>query len=97
MHHLIFLTAGEVKRLKAYKPWAAQVAASPPPTTDPLAPPKKSKKVKQAGGSDELALVAAIKSKVRGSPRPLSMYGYKHWLGWLPWQGRGRVYKARGF
>lgn len=54
--------------MKAYKPWAAQVAASPPPTTDPLAPPKKSKKAKQAGGSDELALVAAIKSKVHGYP-----------------------------
>lgn len=63
---------GEVKRLKAYKPWAAEVAAAPRPTTDPLAPPgpppaggKKRGKKQGSSADDDLALVAAIKNKVR--------------------------------
>jgi len=58
--------AGEVKRLKAYKPWAAQVASTPPPSTDPLAPPPKktSKKGSKGGASSEAALVLAIQNKV---------------------------------
>jgi hypothetical protein len=58
--------AGKVKRLKAYKPWAAQVAATPPPSSDPLAPPKKAARQGKAGGDgDDMALVAAIRGKVR--------------------------------
>lgn len=59
------IAAGEVKRLKPYKAWAAKVASTPPPSSDPLAPPPKKKKGKGAAGSsgDELALVAAIKNK----------------------------------
>lgn len=62
-----------MQRLKPYKKWAAQVAATPRPTADPLAPPKKSKdgkggKGKGGGGdgSDQMALVAAIRNKVGG-------------------------------
>lgn len=57
--------AGEVKRLKAYKAWAAQVASTPRPSTDPLAPPKKSSNKAKQGASDKMALVAAMKNKVR--------------------------------
>jgi hypothetical protein len=56
-------SAGEVKRLKAYKPWAAQVVATPPPSSDPLAPPPK-KSSKQGKGDNDMALVAAIRNKV---------------------------------
>jgi hypothetical protein len=73
-----FLHAGEVKRLKAYKPWATQVAATPGPTTDPLAPPKKSNKKAKRGASNEMALVAAIKSKVR-STNGLELSGSTSW------------------
>jgi hypothetical protein len=52
--------AGEIGATKAYKAWAAKVAATPAPSSDPLAPPPKQR------GDNQQALVAAIKNKVSG-------------------------------
>jgi hypothetical protein len=77
---LLLFHAGEVKRLKAYKAWATQVAATPRPSSDPLAPPKKSSKKAKADASDEMALVAAIKNKVR-STNGLGLSSCTSWAG----------------